>query len=484
MNRSQPRLPVRKLIVSTAFGLLASGCSRAGVVLGQRPIDLALPNGIEVGFNHRGDRRYQSPLSGEWRNGDDLEQMLIDAIQSAEEEILVAVQELSLPQIAQSLVAAARRGVNVKVILENNYSTPWSQAHELDLSGHGRQRLQRLRAQADQDRNGVVSSEEARKHDALLILQNGQIPWFDDTEDGSKGSGLMHHKFVIIDAERVITGSANFTNSGIHGDAGATHTRGNVNHLINIESEALAAVFKEEFAQMWGDGPGGSNNSRFGRNKTAQPLQTVKVGPVKINVLFPPHAKTHPGHGLDLIAGQLGSAKQTIDLALFVFSAQQLTNKLADRVSAGVKLRLLADPGFASRSFSEVLDLLGVALPDRFCKLEAGNQPLTKPLQGIGTPRLSRGDKLHHKFAVIDQRKVITGSFNWSPSAAHTNDETLLVIHSPMLAAHFTREMDRMWRGAELGITPRIQRKLARQQAKCGSGVQRKETNSSTGAKR
>jgi len=74
---------------------------------------------------------------------------------------------------------------------------------------------------------------------------------------------------------------------------------------------------------------------------------------------------------------------------------------------------------------------------------------------------------------VIDNKTVITGSFNWSPAAAHTNDETLLVIHSPKLAAHFTREMNRMWRSAELGITPRIQRKLERQHAKCGSGEKR-----------
>jgi len=97
-----------------------------------------------------------------------------------------------------------------------------------------------------------------------------------------------------------------------------------------------------------------------------------------------------------------------------------------------------------------------------------------KPLQaqGIGTTRLVRGDKLHHKFAVIDNKTVITGSFNWSPAAAHTNDETLLVIHSPKLAAHFTREMNRMWRSAELVITPRIKRKLDRQRSKCGSGVE------------
>jgi phosphatidylserine/phosphatidylglycerophosphate/cardiolipin synthase-like enzyme len=74
---------------------------------------------------------------------------------------------------------------------------------------------------------------------------------------------------------------------------------------------------------------------------------------------------------------------------------------------------------------------------------------------------------------VIDNKTVITGSFNWSTAAAHTNDETLLVIHSPKLAAHFTREMNRMWRSAELGITPRIQRKLDWQRAKCGSGIER-----------
>ena len=91
----------------------------------------------------------------------------------------------------------------------------------------------------------------------------------------------------------------------------------------------------------------------------------------------------------------------------------------------------------------------------------------------VGTPRLARGDKLHHKFAVIDNKKVITGSFNWSPSAAHTNDETLLVIHSPQLAKHFTREMDRLWDTAELGITPHIQRKLDRQKIRCSDGVER-----------
>ena len=161
-------------------------------------------------------------------------------------------------------------------------------------------------------------------------------------------------------------------------------------------------------------------------------------------------------------------------MALFVFSAQQLTNVLREKIEQVVEIRLVADPGFAIRPFSEVLDLLGVTLPDQNCKVEAGNHPLEQPLQGVGTPRLSRGDKVHRKFAVIDNKIVITGSFNWSPSAAHTNDETLLVIHLPQLTKHFTHEMGRLWDSAELGITPRLQRKLDHQKIRGGDGVERK----------
>ena len=75
---------------------------------------------------------------------------------------------------------------------------------------------------------------------------------------------------------------------------------------------------------------------------------------------------------------------------------------------------------------------------------------------------------------MIDNKTVITGSFNWLHSDAHTNDETLLMIHSPQLAKHFAREMDRLWESAELGITPHIQRKLERQKIRYGDGVERR----------
>ena len=55
----------------------------------------------------------------------------------------------------------------------------------------------------------------------------------------------------------------------------------------------------------------------------------------------------------------------------------------------------------------------------------------------------------------------------------HQNDEVPLVIRSPQVAAHFTREMDRLWHSADLGITERLRRKLERNRQRCGRGVER-----------
>jgi phosphatidylserine/phosphatidylglycerophosphate/cardiolipin synthase-like enzyme len=385
-----------------------------------------------------------------------MEAMVVEAINAARQEVLVAVQELSLAGVAEALIARHRQGVTVRVVLENTYSTPWSTQHLADLSPHQRHRQAQLQALGQPD--------------AVALLLRAGVPLIDDTADGSAGSGLMHHKFLVVDRQVVVTGSANFSPSCIHGDPDDPRTRGNVNHLVRFDSPALAELFAQEFGRMWGDGPGGAPDSRFGLAKASGPAQTVWVGDTPVAVLFAPHRRSDPHNGLLWLAEHLAAVRRRLDLSLFVFSAQGLADTLAALPVRGVAIRLLADPGFASRPFSEVLDVLGVSRADGDCRLEADNKVWQQPLEGVGIPRLAGGDKLHHKFAVIDNRTVITGSFNWSPSAAHQNDETLLLVDSPLLAAHFTREMDRLWRGAELGISGRLERGLARSRQRCGSG--------------
>ena len=437
--------------------LALAGCSADAQLLGQSARPKPLPKGIELAFNHAETSRYRSPINGQWRQGDDLEAFLLASIRSARREILVAVQELSLPKLAEALAAKHHEGLTVKVVLENTYSSPWSEAHQADLTPHQRTHHEQLKALG--------------WGDAVAILQRAGVPLIDDTADGSAGSGLMHHKFIVVDRAVVVTGSANFTPSCIHGDPGADRSRGNVNHLLRLRSLELANIFVAEFERMWGDGPRGQPDSRFGLGKGGGAPQKVMVGSTPVTVLFAPHRRSDPHQSLLVLEKLLLGTRKHLDLALFVFSDQRLTNAMEKLQQQGVSIRLLADPGFANRAFSEVLDLLGTKLPDHRCSLEAGNRPWQRPLEGVGTPRLASGDKLHHKIAVIDQRIVVTGSFNWSPSAAHRNDETLLVINSPQLAEHFTTEINRLWKGAELGVTERLARKQERQRNRCGSGL-------------
>ena len=105
-------IPIRHVIRSFSLItelLISSGCSQQGRVIGSTTTELPQPPQVEVLFNHRGNRSYRSPLTGRWRNGDDLERFLIEAIETAQQEVLVAVQELTLPGIATALIAARNR---------------------------------------------------------------------------------------------------------------------------------------------------------------------------------------------------------------------------------------------------------------------------------------------------------------------------------------------------------------------------------------
>ncbi len=61
--------------------------------------------------------------------------------------------------------------------------------------------------------------------------------------------------------------------------------------------------------------------------------------------------------------------------------------------------------------------------------------------------RLDRSEHhMHHKFAVFDDTKALTGSYNWTRSAARSNRENVLVCDDPRAVDGFAREFERLWR--------------------------------------
>jgi phosphatidylserine/phosphatidylglycerophosphate/cardiolipin synthase-like enzyme len=413
---------------------------------------------IKAYFNHNLAASYLEPYRPQQRPGDDLEAKILESIESAQTTIDIAVQEFKLPRLAQALAKKQQAGVKVRVILENIYSRSWSELTPTDvsqLSAREQDRYREFVRLVDSNSDGQLSPAEISNRDALKILQAAQVPIIDDTADGSAGSGLMHHKFMVVDGKNTIVTSANWTMSDVHGDLNQLSSRGNQNNLLSIDSANLAQVFITEFNLMWGDGPGGQPDSKFGTNKPDRSPVTISVGDGTITIHFSPAIPsqdwTTTTNGL--IAQTLNQAQQKVDIAQFVFSENQLASALEPVQQRGVKIRALIDRGFAYRPYSQLLTMLGI--PPCY-----GNRPVwANPITTAGVPSLPTGDLLHHKIAIVDQQLVIAGSHNWSATANYKNDETLLVINSPIVATHFQQEFDRLYQSAELGMPDRAAKK-------------------------
>jgi competence ComEA-like helix-hairpin-helix protein len=446
------------------------GCQRVQSY-NQRPAPLPQDPLVQVYFNHSESSEYKESYREQTRLGDDLEKQIVDAITHAKSTVYVAVQELRLPKVAQALVDRQKAGVQVRIILENTYSRPWSSltSAEVDkLDKREQERHKEFRQFIDLNQDNQLSPAEINQRDALMILQNGKIPWIDDQADGSAGSSLMHHKFVIVDNRIVIITSANFTLSDTYGDFTNPDTLGNANNLLQIDSPELASLFTEEFNIMWGDGPGGQPDSQFGLQKPMRLPKQITLGNTQITVQFSPTSPTLPWSNTSngLIGKTLDSATKSTDLALFVFSDQRLANILEKRHQQSVQIRALIEPQFAYRPYSEALDMMGAAVSNK-CKYEVDNHPWQNPITTVGVPVLTKGDLLHHKFGVIDSQKVITGSHNWSDAANNGNDETLVVIENSIIAAHYVREFARLYAKVKPGLPQAIQEKIKLEKARC-----------------
>ena len=447
--------------------LVLTACS-----IDTQEINHKLPQDKFIGayFNYQEASTYLEPYRQIERSGDNLEAIIIEAIAESQSSIDLAVQELNLPLVAQALAAKKREGIEVRVILDNNYSRSFADFKSTEinsLESRDRQKYQEYVQFVDLNKDKQLDSAEIAQRDALKIIRQAGIEIIDDTADGSKGSGLMHHKFMVVDRKVVITGSANFTLSGVFGDINDHTTRGNVNHLLRIDNWTVANLFTEEFNYMWGN-PQLNIKSQFGLNKPWRSPQSISWQDTEIIVQFAPTSSQKDWNLTTngTIGKTINSARESIDLALFVFSEQKIANILQSKSQQGIKIRGVFDRSFAYRYYSEVLDLLGVVSLWR-CQPESNNNPWNNPLKTIGIARTNYGDKLHHKFTLIDGETIISGSQNWSAAANYKNDEAIIIIKNLTVAKHFKQEFSRLYDSVDLKTSASLKDQLERQHQKC-----------------
>jgi phosphatidylserine/phosphatidylglycerophosphate/cardiolipin synthase-like enzyme len=135
------------------------------------------------------------------------------------------------------------------------------------------------------------------------------------------------------------------------------------------------------------------------------------------------------------IRREIDQAKQELLVAVYAFTHDELAQALVQAKKRGVTVQVVIDREFdASNENSK----------GKFFEVQK------IPLRRLSGVRASTQDKdvglMHQKFAVIDRRVVLTGSYNWTHSADRINDENLLLFRDAgPLAEEYRRAFAQLW---------------------------------------
>lgn len=62
---------------------------------------------------------------------------------------------------------------------------------------------------------------------------------------------------------------------------------------------------------------------------------------------------------------------------------------------------------------------------------------------------MSSAVHMHHKFAIVDGKKLITGSLNWTLTAVQSNKENIIVTDEPKLVRPYRQEFQKLWEASD-----------------------------------
>ena len=241
----------------------------------------------------------------DWKSS--IEGRLIEKINAAQTSIHIASFEFDLTPVAEALIAAKQRGVDVRWVTD--------------------------------DEHGLEADAEPG-HGQFALLQNAGIEVRSDNR-----SALMHNKFWIFDNQIVWTGSTNVTESGIFKQD---------NNTIVFQSPELAAIYEREFQEMW--------DGQFGPRSPSQLAeQSVVVNGTPIQVVF-----TSEDHAIaESIIPVVRSATKSIRFLAFSYTNSPLAEAMIQRAQNGVDVAGVFEKVGSDTEAAELKSLFCAQIPVR-----------------------------------------------------------------------------------------------------------------------
>ena len=236
-----------------------------------------------------------------------IEEKLIQLIDTAQSSIHIASFEFDLTPVAEALIAAKGRGVDVKWVTD--------------------------------DDNGLKADTETGRGQFAMMTDAGI-----QVKDDAGRSALMHNKFWIFDNKQVWTGSTNITASGIFKQN---------NNVIVIRSSDIAYIFEREFQELW--------NGQLGpRAPSTVNNQWAILDGTSIQVLF-----SAEDHTVNNLIALVNDAKINVRFLAFSFTDYPLAKSMIDRAAAGVDVKGIYETFGSTSTGSEMKTFWCAGVPVR-----------------------------------------------------------------------------------------------------------------------
>ena len=290
---------------------------------------------------------------------------VVELLDDAEESVDIAQFTFSDRRIEEAIYRADDRGVTVRVAMD-----------------HG------------QSRQGSLSQRMKDRGVDVRFVRGNQV-------GNQDRYGLMHSKFMVVDAHILLTGSNNWSSTG---------TSINEENTIVMTSEpqdGLVHAFRCHFESAWQEKPRESGNCSTH------------------------DARFSPGiAGRDLIQDELEGADDSIHVLMHHLLFNNTVRDLADAAERGVHVKVVLN--------LEDRDEYKGGHWDRF--VDAG-----------GEIRFKKNNRdefqfMHHKLAIVDGRTLLHGSGNWSGSGFFNNYEFYVRYRNHEVVTPFLELYERLWK--------------------------------------
>lgn len=321
---------------------------------------------------------------------------LIRAIDAANTSIDIAIHGLALREVAAALVRAKKRGVKIRVVMNQTHVFPEKQ-------------------------------RDTRTAEVQLLMDQGfEMKML----RGGDMFGVMHNKIAIFDNKILETGSYNWTHA-----ADTWHWE----NAMFLAEQARIKAYQEYWNWMW------SISSKIPSKAPALPTPIPEGEPhpslpsapedadrsVTFNGVSLPAQTFSPGRVTAHLERAIDASRISIDLANFSFTSEVLRDALLRAQERGVKVRIVFD----AQQYRYLSEMHWFAEHGFDVMLSAGKS----------------GEKgvMHNKFAVFDGVLVEAGSFNWTRNGERNNYENAMFLDAPddaaAFASHFKRVRDQAW---------------------------------------